>query len=78
MTGEAKTNPIQTQTNPIKANLQNDQNEHNFSINKALWKYTTFRAQAKRTQFKPKRTQFGASACKLVVAVSQLDFTGQP
>ena len=58
MADAPKTNPKQTQTNPIKANLRNDQNEHNLSINKELWKYTALRTKAKQTQFKPKRTQF--------------------
>ena len=49
-------------TNPNEPNLRNDQNEHNLSINKVLWKYATLRAQAKQSQF-------GVPASKSVIFV---------
>ena len=41
-------------TKPIKANLQNAQNQHNLIFYKQLHEKMAFSAQKKRTQFKPK------------------------
>ena len=48
-------NPIQSQTNPIGSDAQN---ERNFCYNNRLQRKTAFQPPGKQTQFKPKQTQF--------------------
>ncbi len=59
-------NPIQSQTNPIGSDAQN---ESNLLFNKGLRRKTAFQPPQKQTQFKPNQTQFAGDAQMNVTSV---------